>query len=334
MIAALTAAGLGLAACNSEGADSSGSTASSSATGSESAAANAEGTVTVEDNHGTQEIAVPAQRVASTDNRTFEVLDQWGVELVAAPKGLVPATVPDYKDNEDIADMGTHREPDLEALVAAQPDLIVNGQRFASQYEDIKKLNPDASIIELEPRDGEPFDEELRRQVLTLGEVFDKQDEAQQMVDDFDKALERAKKAYNKDQTVMAVNVSGGEIGYVAPGVGRVWGPVFEWLDLTPALEIEGGSENHEGDDISVEAIADSNPDWILALDRDAAISAGQEEGYRPAKDVLEDNAALKQVTALKEGHLVFAPEDTYTNESILTYTEILNQLADAFEGK
>lgn len=291
-------------------------------------------TVSVEDNFGTQEVPEDPQAVASTDNRTFEVLDQWGVDLVAAPKQLVPKTVPDYKDDEDIVDLGTHREPNLEALVAAQPDLIVNGQRFHAQYDEIKKLNPDTAIVDFEPREDKPMDEELKRQVTELGKIFDKEDEAQKLVDDFDAALKRAKDAYDGKSTVMAVNVSGGEIGYVAPKVGRFFGPVFEWIGLKPALEVADATNDHEGDDISVEAIADSNPDWMLVLDRDGGTNAAEEDGYTPAADVIKKSEALSKVTAVKDGNVVLAPADTYTNESIITYTEVLNEIADALEAQ
>ena len=326
LIAAVAAAGLLLTACSDA--------ESTSANGeSASTAASESGTVTVEDNFGTQEIALPVEKVASTDNRTFEVLNEWGIDLVAAPKQLVPFTVPEYKDNEDIQDLGTHREPNLEILTAAQPDLIVNGQRFTQHRDAIVKLNPEASIVEFEPRDGEPLDAELKRQVTELGKIFEKEDEAGQLIADFDAAVERAKAAYNSGQTVMAINVSGGEIGYIAPSVGRTYGPIFDLVGLTPALEVAESSDNHQGDDISVEAIAESNPDWLLVLDRDGGTSTRDTDEYTPAKSVIEDNAALSNVSAIKEGRVDFAPEDTYTNESIITYTEILNQLADAFEA-
>ncbi|QNH96632.1 siderophore ABC transporter substrate-binding protein [Corynebacterium anserum] len=288
--------------------------------------------ISVEDNFGTQEVPQNPKAVASTDNRTFEVLDEWGVDLVAAPKRLIPKTIPDYKNNDDIADMGSHREPNLEALVATQPDLIINGQRFDSQYDEIKKLNPNTAIVDFEPRDDKPMDQELKRQVTELGKIFDKEKEAQKLIDDFDAALKRAKDAYDGKSTVMAVNVSGGEIGYVAPKVGRFFGPMFEWIGMKPALEVKDATDDHKGDDISVEAIADSNPDWMLVLDRDAAIQAGEEEGYTPAVDVIKKNQALAKVTAVKDDNVVLAPADTYTNESIITYTKVLNQIADAME--
>ena len=324
-LAAIAAiAALGLAAC------SSGATSSSQSTTSSASEATQASSVSIEANDGTVDIKLPVTRAASLDNRTFEVLAQWNVPLVAAPKKLIPSTITAY-NGDDIADVGMHRDPNLEALVAAEPDLIISGQRFSKYDAQIKELAPDVPLINLEPREGQPFDQELIREVTDLGEIFGKQDEAKKLVDDFNASIERAKKAYDGSSTVMAVDVSGGNIGYVAPGKGRTWGPVFDLLGLKPALEVEGATDSHTGDDISVEAIAEANPAWIFVLDRDAAIT--KDGSNTPAETVISGNAALQNVAALQNKHVVYAPNDTYTNESIITYTEIFNSLADAFEA-
>ena len=324
LISVATVAALALVGCSSTDGDTSAETSS--------AAASSE-VITIEDNHGTQEIT-SAESVVATDNRAFELLDRWGVDLVAAPIQLVPFTVTSYKENADIADLGTHREPDLEALAAAQPDLIINGQRFAQYYDDITTLAPDATVVELDPRDGEALDQELIRQVESLGQIFGEEEDAATIVDDFNAALERAKAAYAEisDQTVMAVNVSGGNVGYIAPSVGRTYGPIFDLLGLTPALEVGNASSDHEGDDINVEAIAQSNPDLILVMDRDGGTNSRTEAEYVPAEQIISENEVLANVSAIREDNVFYAPADTYTNENIITYTEILNGMADLFE--
>ena len=286
--------------------------------------------VEIEDNEGTQTVPSPPSSVVALDNRTFETLDSWGVELSAAARSLMPDTI-SMADDESIPDVGNHREPNLETIVAAEPDLVISGQRFSQYDEQIAELVPDAAIVDLEPREGEDFDAELKRQTTALGEIFQKQDEAKQLVDDFDASIERVKEAYDPEISVMAVNASGGNINYLAPSVGRTLGPVFDIFDLTPALEVEGASEDHKGDDISVEAIADSNPDLMLVMDRDAAVGA-DEEGYTPAAGIISESAALQNVPAVQDDNILIMPEDTYTNEGIQTYTEFFNELADALE--
>lgn len=309
---------LGLTACGGSG--DSDSQSSSGETDS----------IEVEDNFGTETVALPPQNVVATDNRTFETLCEWDVELAAAPKPLLPETVECWQ-GDDVVDIGNHREPDLEAIAGVEPSLVVNGQRFGDYHDQIAELVPDAAIVEFEPREGEDFFEELKRHTEALGQVFGHEEDAAKLIADFDAAAERAKKAYDPEQKVMAVNTSGGEIGYIAPGIGRTYGPVFDLLGLKPALEVDNASDDHEGDDISVEAIAQSNPDWILIMDRDSAISKEGEQ-VTPGEKLVKDNAALKNVSAVKDGNVYVAPQDTYIDESIITYTEILNALADAFD--
>ncbi|MBO0982033.1 siderophore ABC transporter substrate-binding protein [Microbacterium sp. SD291] len=304
--------------------------ASGAAAEPEDEAGAAAATVTIEDNSGTHEIATPPASVVALDNRTFQTLSDWDVELSAAAVALMPDSVSYTKDPE-LVDVGLHSEPDLESIVAVEPDLIISGQRFTQHNTAIAELVPDATIIDLEPREGEPFDDELKRQVTVLGEIFGKQEEAKALVEEFDAAVERAKDAYDDADKVMAVNTSGGEIGYIAPTVGRSLGPIYDILGLTPALEVADATDDHQGDDISVEAIAASNPDWILVLDRDA-VFADETPDYVQAAEILERSEALAGVTAVAEGNIVYMPTDTYLNEGIQTYTAFLNDLADALE--
>ncbi len=305
---------------------------SSQATAEPKETTEAAATVTVEDNNGTQEIATPPTSVVATDNRTFQTLSDWGIELSAAAVSLMDEGNP-YTKDDSIVDLGTHNEPDLEAVVAVEPDLIINGQRFAQYHDDFVSLAPDATVLELDPREGEAFDAELIRQTTVLGEIFGKQDEAQKLVDDFEAAIERAQKAYDDADTVMAVTTSGGEIGYIAPTVGRTLGPVFDIIGLTPALDVPEATDDHQGDDISVEAIAESNPDWILVMDRDAVFAA-ETPDYQQASEILENSEALASVTAVADEQIVYMPTDTYLNEGIQTYTTFFNDFADALEAK
>src|SRR5690606_26679899 len=107
--------------------------------------------------------------------------------------------------------------------------------------------------------------------------------------------------------------------------------PPFDLIGLTPALEVEDATDDHQGDDISVEAIAQSNPAWILVMDRDAAV-ATDDPNYKQAAEILVGSEALASVDAVKNEQIVYMPADTSTNEGIQTYTKFLNDFADALE--
>lgn len=290
-------------------------------------------TVEITDAHGTVTVPVNPKNVISLDSRTFETLADWGIKLAAAPKDVMPADSPYVKD-DSVQNIGNHREPNLEILAAADPELVIIGQRFASYYEEIKKLVPNAAVIDLNfdvsekaATPGENLINGLKDSTISLGKIFDKNEEAKQLIADFDKAVEGAKSAYNGTDTVMSVVVSGGNIGFSAPHSGRVWGPMYEIFGWVPALEVDGSSSDHQGDDVSVEAIAQSNPDWLFVLDRDAAVSSTTDAV--PAQDVIDNSPALQKVTAVSKGQIVYAPNDTYTNESIETFIEVFENLAN-----
>ncbi|OBY78176.1 iron ABC transporter substrate-binding protein [Paenibacillus sp. KS1] len=300
-------------------------------TGQENQAAKAS-TVEITDAHGKVTVPVNPKNVIALDSRTFETLADWNIKLAAAPKDVMPKESPYVKD-EAVQNIGNHREPNLEIIAAANPELVIVGQRFANHYESIKKLVPNAAVIDLNfdvsekaDKPGENLVKGLKDSTIILGQIFDKNEEAKQLVADFDKSIEDAKSAYNGTATVMGVEVSGGNIGFSAPRFGRVWGPMFEMFGWKPALEIANATSGHKGDEISVEAIAKSNPDWIFVLDRDAAISSESEAV--PAKDVINNSPALQKVTAVSKGQIIFAPNDTYTNESIQTFIEIFKNMA------
>lgn len=330
LIAVAAAAALTLSACGDDADTTAGGTAGG---GQESQETTSESQVT--DMAGnTVELPADPQSIIATDNRTFGTLADWGIELSAAPIDLMPVadeSLAVYTESDEIENLGNHREPNMEAFITTAPDLILNGQRFA-QYEDqIRDLVGDTAFVSTEIDIANVvIDDGLRELTALLGDIFGRQDDADQLIADFDESIDRAAAAYESDQTVVGLMTTGGSINYVAPSTGRTIGPIFDVLGLTPALDRDGSS-NHQGDDISVEAIADANPDWILVLDRDAGAGT---EGAASARELIAESEALAGVTAVQEGNIIYLDPTFYVAEDIQHYTELFNQMADAFEAK
>lgn len=312
LVAATVVAAFALTGCASQAADP-------------AADATAATTVTVEDNHGAIEVPVAPARVVALDNTTFETLSEWGVTLAAAPKPLMFDLWPTLSGGDEVLDAGLHREPNIENILAAEPDLIVGGYRFRDIYDQLKEIQP--ATIETSPREGEDHASELKRQTEILGQVFGKNDEAAKLTADLDAAISDAKSAYDPSQTVMGLITSGGKIAYAAPGEGRGVGVLFPTLGLTPALERSAEDASH-GDDISVEAIAAANPEWLFVLDRDAMFG---EDGYVSAKQLVENAEALKNVPAVQKGQIVYLDGSFYLDEGIQAYTALYRSAAEAF---
>ena len=83
------------------------------------------------------------------------------------------------------------------------------------------------------------------------------------------------------------------------------------------------------GNEASFEFIVDKNPDYIFAMDRDAAIGT---DGAQLAQEILE-NELVKSTDAYKNGHIVYLahPNVWYTAEGgIQALNEMLSDLESA----
>lgn len=125
-----------LAACSNSNTESNGSSVNTGSNASNQEQKTAEGnaseeaakpaTVEITDLHGTVTVPVNPKSVISLDSRTFETLADWNVKLVAAPKDVMPADSSYVKD-DSVQNIGNHREPNLEIIAAANPELVIIG---------------------------------------------------------------------------------------------------------------------------------------------------------------------------------------------------------------
>ncbi|WP_374999379.1 ABC transporter substrate-binding protein [Aeromicrobium sp. CTD01-1L150] len=295
--------------------------------GSHEGAGSGEFPVTVTDLAGHEVTIESADSVAVTHNQSFGVLESWGVQPTVAARSLMSDNNP-WSTDESILDTGTHHEPDFEQVVAGAPDLIISGGRYQDHADDLQKAAPDAAFVDM-TNDDLSADEYVVETVTLLGEIFGHQDEAQALIDDFHAAADEAREAYDSETTVMGLVTTANEIRYASPDEGRGASVFFELLNLTPALDAEGSS-NHQGDDISIEAIAQANADFLLVLDRDAAV-AGDEEEPTPAMELITESPSLANVPAVQNEAIYVMPGDYYLTEDLVAFTDVLEGLAEAF---
>lgn len=286
---------------------------------------NAAATVTIESNLGEVEVPVDPERVVALDNTSAETLLAMAVTPVAVPKQLLDATIfADWIADDEILDVGTHNEPNLEVVSEAEPDLIVGGYRFTDYADELGEI---ATVLDVSGNDEAEggFVESLRAQTVALGEVFDDQETADELVAALDAAVDDAAGATNGETVFLSV-VSGGQIDNGAERIGRL----IEPLNVTDVFAGEAG-DIHQDSGLAPETIAQANPDWMIVLDRDAAtgVEAGQE--LIPAKQVVDAQEAFAGSTFFDEGNIIYLAPGFYKREGIQSYTEAYEQVAEAF---
>ncbi|MCV6584224.1 MAG: siderophore ABC transporter substrate-binding protein [Marinibacterium sp.] len=246
--------------------------------------------VTVDTARGPAEVPFAPQSVAVYDIAALDTIDALDVPVAATVDGLYV----DYLDHvaAGAQALGTFWEPDFEGLNALSPDLIVVGSRSADQLEAMSRIAP--SIDMTVGYDALP---DAKARLRAYGEIFGKTAKAQELEQALDARLAEARAALQGKGTALVVMTNGPKISAYGAG-GR-----FGWLhrDLgMPEAAPEIGVSTH-GETISFEFIRDANPDWLIVVDRLAAIG-------RPgagAKATL-DNALVHETTAWKTGQVIY----------------------------
>lgn len=315
-----TALALTLAGCGSAASGGGGTEQAARAAQSPSARP---ATITVEANNGKVEVPTDPQRVVALDNSSFETLKAFGITPVAAPKQLLPENLKEWADNGDILDVGTHREPKLEVVAQAQPDLIVGGKRFQKVTANLQKVAP---VIDLAPSTEKAgYVDALKKQTRTLGEIFGKQAEANKLVADLDAAVAAAAEKSN-GQTAFLANHNGGKIDN---GAGRI-GVLLQPLKVTDVFGTAANNESvHQDSGLAPETVAQKNPDLMIVMDRDAAVSSTRDTAT-PASQTVAAQKAWSDTTFMKKDAIVYLADNFYVTEGIQAYTDAYTKIADA----
>jgi iron complex transport system substrate-binding protein len=251
------------------------------------------GAMEIETAAGPVEIAERPERIAVFDIAAIDTLDGLGVKIAGVPDNLYIDALRHVGD--DAETVGTLFEPDLEALSALAPDLVIVGGRSSSQLASVSRVAPTVDMTLF----GDDLIAEARARVTTYGELFGKQDEAAGLLTNLDSALASAREAVAGKGKALILMTSGTKV--TAYGMASRFGWLHRELDLPPAVEaIEVA--NH-GEAISFEFIREVNPDWLIVLDRAAAIGSGEQN----AKATL-DNELVAATNAWQKQQVVYLP--------------------------
>lgn len=266
---------------------------------------------------------------------TFKAL---GLEenIMGLPKGENNAslgdTIADTYESEDYVNLGGLKEPDYEALAALDPEIImIHGRQSNSAViSELEKAAPNAEIIHV-AADNSNYFEDVKEMTMFIGEMYDVQDKAQELVDDLDAQLaEVNEKVTAAELPMLFVQTNGGNLSF--HGVGGRYDFLYNDFGFTSAGEQEEAEENTDdhGNEISFEFIAETNPALILLMDRGAAVS----EGEATSTDVLV-NEVTSGVDAIENDNVYeLNPQNWYLNAGgYLTAMSQIEELDAAVEG-
>jgi len=274
--------------------------------------------------HTKGETTVPAKpkKVLAFDMASLDTLNALGVEVAGVPTARFPEYLAKYSSDK-YQKVGTLFEPDYEAVNAAEPDLIIVGGRSSAKYADLAKIAPTIDLT-VDPKD---FMGSVKRNVATLGRIFDRQAEAETQLAKLEKSMADLRQDAAKAGKGLLVLTTGGKMSAYGPG--SRFGILHDEFGIVPA--VEGLATTNHGQAVSAEFILKTNPDWLFVIDRDVVVN--QKGGA--AKKVL-DNELVTQTTAWKQDQVVYLdPVNWYLMGGGLTALQSsVDQIAKAIAKK
>ena len=274
---------------------------------------------TLNGNRETMELAVPydPQRIAVLDMASLDILDRLGVgDRVVGSATTALDYLQAYVTNEEIANLGTIKEADLEAVMASEPDVIFIGGRLSSSYDALSEIAP---VIYLATDTEIGVVESVRQNAATIASLFGLEAEVDALMADFDARI-AALAAFAEDQNAI--------VGLCTSGSFNVLGSDGRCSMISVEIGFDnlgdGDVTSTHGNESSFELIVELNPDYIFVLDRDAAIAT---EGAKLAQEIVE-NELVMETDAYKNGHIVYLAHPTvwYTAEGGITALDIMLQ--------
>ncbi len=248
--------------------------------------------LTITHAQGETEIAANPQSVLVFDYAALDMLDALGVKVAGVPGTNMPPFLSQYQGDEYLK-IGSLFEPDYEAVAAAGGDLAIVAGRSSTAYEQLAAILPTIDLS----NGWDDFAGAVKRNSQIIGEIFAKQAEVETMIADFDASVAEFQAAAPELGNVLIVLTNGGKV--TAYGPGSRFGLIHDTLGLEPAVaDVEAATH---GEAVSFEFLLETNPDWMIVIDRDAATG----EATGAAEQVL-DNELVHQTKAWQNEQIVY----------------------------
>ncbi len=265
------------------------------------------------------EVPYDARRLAVMDMAALDILDTLGLgDRVVGSSTTSLDYLQDYVTDDNIENLGTIKEADMEAVMACEPDVIFIGGRLSGSYEALSEIAP---VVYLSTDTEIGIVESVRKNASTIASMFGLEDEVDSLMADFDSRIETLSDFAEGKTAIVGMCTSGSFNVLGNDGRCSLIGVEIGFENIGVDADIDTATHGNEA---SFEFIVEKNPDYIFVMDRDAAIGT---DGAQLAQDIME-NELVMSTDAYQNGNLVYLahPAVWYTAEGGVTALDLMLQ--------
>ena len=260
-------------------------------------------TVTVNHLQGTTVVPKNPKRVVVMDIGVLDSLDYLDIhpEMLATCSSYLPKYIDKYKDNT--VDIGQMKNVDIEKINATKPDLIIISGRQSPYYKQLSEIAPtiDLSI------DNNNYLVSFENKMRILGEIFDKEDMVTNRLFAIKSKIDTIRAdSRNKNKYGLLILTTGNSLHAYGPGMRYSF--VFDVFGLQTVVNKDRNEDTKSpgGKTISYEYILETNPDYIMVIDRDFSVNLGE------SAKRLFDNDLIKKTKAYQTNNIYYLDSDIW----------------------
>ena len=248
-------------------------------------------TVSITHANGQTDVPSNPQKTVVLDLALLDILHALDVPVAAVSNGRFSGTLAQYGE-DSVPKVGSMFEPDVDAIRAIDPDLIIAGRRSTKAYSTFADVAPTINLA----FDQQNLVASVTDTTRTLASLYGKQDVANPLLEKLDASVKELHAKTAKAGKGLLVFTTGGKL--ISQGPESRFGVLFNGFGVQPAM-----TDFPEGKGVllTAESLQELNPDWIYVIDRDASL--GKDE--TPAQQLLTE-AQVKKTTAGKKGQVVY----------------------------
>lgn len=250
-----------------------------------------------------------APRIIATSLSVAEICDRLDLDLV----GICDTTSDLPRRYEELPTVGGAMSPDMELVASLKPDWILSPASLQSDLQSkYEALDTDWAFLNLRSVQG------MYRSIQELGEIFDRQEEAQALVDEFT-AFYNAYQEKNAGKESPKVLVLMGLPGsYIIATENSYVGSL---------VALAGGENVYSGTDqefltVNTEDMKTKEPDFILC-----ASHALPDQVMAMFKEDFETNDIWKHFDAVQNGRVYYLSYELFGMSATFRYPEALEEL-------
>ncbi|MDN6321670.1 MAG: ABC transporter substrate-binding protein [Halomonas sp.] len=207
------------------------------------------------------------QRIATFDLGSLDTLDALGLseQVVGIPKASLPNYLEQYAE-DSYTDIGGLRSPDMDAIRASEPSLIVYTGRQGDWEDELGEIAPLLNTSLQSDDYLNAFDSNVRE----LASRLEAESDAEKALETLHAEIETQREALSNAPRALVVTHNGGNLMLNRhPVVHDVLGVAVLEMPDSVTSETRG---TRTFTPLSPEAIGEINPDVVLVIDRSAAI--------------------------------------------------------------